>query len=744
VTFPKDTERAREEFLAEAQELLETLSRNLLSLDSSLRGGSRSPETVNDLFRGVHTLKGLAGMFGFERLGRMSHVLEDLLEDLRLGRIDLTQQVLDVLFEGVDAFQRLLADRAEQDSVDVEAFGVRVHALARSKQDQRSIVHDYEFDSSMLSVLTEYEEHRLRSNLEQGATVYRLRVRLGLDVIDTALDQFKERTKNIAEIITYLPSMDGGADDSIEIEMLLASKRAEDELRTVLGRPDATLSAVPKRAGAVRVAPTGTAGVAAVASPPPTASAASSATPARAASSAALAPLVAQPQAQMPAQPRAAVEEAPPGSAAPASAPENENGGGKRRDAEVSMRSISSVVRVDIRKLDYLMNVVGELGTVRASLSRLVERLRTSGAPLLSTEAHRIHRAFQRHLAEVQDGVLDIRMVPLSQLFDKMAVIVRQVAREQQKDVRLVINGAETEVDKLIAEELVDPMMHIVRNAIDHGVESLEQRQQRGKPATATLTLTAHQKGNHVVIEHADDGSGIDSNVIREAAVRKGLLTEQSAGDLTRDELLNLIFMPGFSTARKITDISGRGVGMDVVKTNITRLGGAVDIESEVGLGTKVTITLPITLAIISALLFEVRGRLFAIPLAVVQEALRLPASAVRWVDGREVITLRGTTLPLCRLATLFGLGELSAAAGENFVIVVSVGNRRLGLCVERLSGQQDVVIKGLGRSLTGIQGIAGATDLGDQDLVLVLDAASIIEEVLLSRAGGLTAGVSL
>jgi len=257
------------------------------------------------------------------------------------------------------------------------------------------------------------------------------------------------------------------------------------------------------------------------------------------------------------------------------------------------------------------------------------------------------------------------------------------------------------------------------------------------------LMVVAHQKGNHVVIELSDDGHGIDSNVIREAAVRKGVLSEQAASDLTREELLNVIFMPGFSTAREITDISGRGVGMDVVKTNITRLGGAVDIDSEKGGGTKITITLPITLAIISALLFEVRGRLFAIPLAVVQEALRMPSQAVRTVDGREVITLRGTTLPLCRLADLFGLGPIAANATEHFVIVVSVGNKRLGLCVERLSGQQDIVIKGLGRSLAGTPGISGATDLGDQHLVLVLDAASIIEEVLLPRAGALAVGVS-
>ena len=706
----KDGERAKEEFLAEAQELIEGLSRGLLELDSGIKQGQRSPDTVNDLFRGVHTLKGLSGMFGFERLGRMSHVLEDLLEDLRLGRIELTQQVLDVLFEGVDNFQRLLGDAAEQASVDVETFNVRVHSLARAKVKVNNILEEFELDASMLGVLTEYEEHRLRTNLEQGLTVYRLRVRLALDVIDTALDSLKERVKNLAEIITYLPSMDGGGGDEIEIEMLLASKKSEAEVRAALGRPDAKLVAVERRAktGGAQTPPTA-AGVPAPKESPraaPTAATAEAAAPA-------------------------------PARIEPALAPKK-----SAADGDVSLRSITSVVRVDIRKLDHLMNVVGELGTVRAAVSRLVERLRAGAAPALSGEAHRIHRAFQRHLAEVQESVLDIRMVPLSQLFDKVAVVVRQVAREQSKEVKLSIVGSETEVDKLIAEELADPMMHIVRNAIDHGIESPEVRSKNGKPTTGSLTVVAHQKGNHVVIELSDDGRGIDSNVIREAAVRKGVLSEQAASDLTREELLNVIFMPGFSTAREITDISGRGVGMDVVKTNITRLGGAVDIESDKGRSTKVTITLPITLAIISALLFEVRGRLFAIPLAVVQEALRMPSQAVRTVDGREVITLRGTTLPLCRLAELFALGPIAANATENYVIVVSVGNKRLGMCVERLSGQQDIVIKGLGRSLAGTPGISGATDLGDQHLVLVLDAASIIEEVLLPRAGQLAVGV--
>jgi two-component system chemotaxis sensor kinase CheA len=699
----KDGDRAREEFLAESQELIETLSRDLLVLDSALKQGHRNPETVNDLFRGVHTLKGLSGMFGFDALGRMSHVLEDLLENLRLGRIEMSQQVLDVLFEGVESFQRLLSEPGDAAASDLEGFTERVHSLARAKSATHNILSEYELDPNMLGVLTEYEEHRLRTNLEQGMTVFRLRVRLALDVIDTALDQLKERVKNFAEIITYLPSMDGGGGDSIEIEMLLATKKPESELRAALNRPEASLSAVLRRRNADR---------------PPSAA------------------------------PKAAQVEVPASSAAatPSLPVRGEQSLAKRPAAElteVSLRSLTSVVRVDIRKLDHLMNVVGELGTVRAALARLVERLRAGAPPALASEAHRIHRAFQRHLAEVQDGVLDIRMVPLSQLFDKVAVILRQVAREQRKEVRLVITGAETEVDKLIAEELADPMMHIVRNAVDHGIEPTDLRAQLGKSAAATLTVNAYQKGNHVVIELSDDGRGIDPHVIREAAVRKGLLTEQAAGDLSREELLAVIFMPGFSTARAVTDISGRGVGMDVVKTNITRLGGAVDIESEISVGTKVTITLPITLAIISALLFEVRGRLFAIPLAVVQEALRLPGTALRNVDGREVVTLRGTTLPLCRLAQLFRLADTGQPVLENFVIVITVGNRRLGLCVERLAGQQDIVIKGLGRSLMQVQGISGATDLGDQQLVLVLDAASIIEEVLLARATPLAIGAA-
>ncbi|HEX2675476.1 MAG TPA: Hpt domain-containing protein, partial [Polyangiales bacterium] len=501
----RHADKAREEFLAEAQELIEALSRDLLILDAGERSGQRNPETLNDLFRGVHTLKGLSGMFGFERMGKLSHVLEDTLEDLRMGRIELSQPALDVLFEGVEGFQRLLADAKQggDSGVDIEAFASRVGGIARAKATAHDVLRDYDFDPSMLGVLTEYEEHRLRTNLEQGFSVYRLRVCLALEVIDTALDHLKERVKGLAEIVTYLPSMDGGSVDSIEIEMLLATRAPEAELRAALNRPEAVLSLVHRRrvtAPPLRV-PSLPPGATATQGPPATPTAMAHATAANA-------------------------------------MPERVADAG----TDMSLRSLTSVVRVDIRKLDNLMNVVGELGTVRAALARLVEKLRSSVDHSLASEAHRLSRQFARHLGDVQDSVLDIRMVPLSQLFDKVAVIVRQVARDQHKEVRLLITGGETEVDKLIAEELADPMMHIVRNAIDHGVEPPDQRGVVGKPSTATLAINAYQKGNHVVIELSDDGRGIDPNAVREAAVRKGLLTEQAVGDLSREELINVVF----------------------------------------------------------------------------------------------------------------------------------------------------------------------------------------------------------
>ena len=676
-----------DEFLAEAQEIIELLSRDLLVLDHGQKEGHPDPDLVNSVFRGVHTLKGIAGMFGFDDLGEVAHVLEDLLDQLRLGRVDLAQKVLDVLFEGVEVLQRLLAQGPDAPQADLDGFYRRVAAFVDAPAPPEDL-DSYGIDTGVLSVLTEYEEHRLKTNVEQGVPLFRLKIKFALTSIDSDLEDLKTRAKPVAEIITYLPSMEGGDDDSIELEVLLASRATIEELERTLAVPEeAVLEAVAREEPSRTI-------------PPP---------------------------ARAPTQhPTGGGKTGAPSAGPPA--PAHAIGADS-----LSLRAVAKTVRVDIGKLDHLMNVVGELGIVKSSVSKLLERLR--GDPemrALVTELHRIHRGFERHLDDLQDGILDVRMVPLGQTFDRLARAVRQVARDHGKDVRLVVSGADTEVDKLIVEELTDPLLHLIRNAIDHGIEPPDVREQAGKSPTGTLALNAYQKGNHVVIEVEDDGAGMDADRIVESAVARGTISEEVGAELARADKLDLIFVAGVSTAGEVSNLSGRGVGMDVVKTHIARLGGVIDVQSKREIGTKFTITLPITLAIISALVVRVAGRAYCIPLTVVQEALLLRSSDIRTVEGREVITLRGSTLPLCRIDELFGLDlpDEELRIEKEYVVVTSLGQRRVGLVVHALEGQQDIIIKPLGKSLQHVSGFAGATDLGDLRVVLVLDAPSLLEEV--------------
>jgi two-component system, chemotaxis family, sensor kinase CheA len=702
-----DTDSVREDFLSEAQEIVETLSRDLLLLEQGQKEGRTDPDLLNDIFRAVHTLKGLAGMFGLSALSNLAHTLENLLDDLRLGRVDITQDALDVLFDGVERIQRLLA--SDDQPVDV-AIEVRAPAAARPDAPRAAaedVLAEYDLGDSVLSVLTEYEEHRLRQNVAQGVKLYRLRLGFALALIDTALEDLKARARSIAELITYLPSMGGGSEDVIELEVLLASRTGIEQLREVLCSEDAVLEEVPKRAQKKRqtLVP--------------------SAVPeAEPGTEAELEPDVAPaaPEERAAAQATAAV-----GSGAPTAL--------DRVGADaLSLRSVANTVRVNIQKLDHLMNVVGELAIVRGAVAQITERLRAHpDLRYLSAELHRISRGFERNLTELQDGILDVRMVPLGQVFDKLARVVRQAARDAKKEIRLEVKGADTEVDKLIVEELSDPLMHLIRNAIDHGVEPPQQRKELGKPLQGTIALIAYQKGNHVVIEVRDDGAGMDPQKLTKKAIERGLISSDEAREMSREDIFNLIFQPGFSTSERVTDLSGRGVGMDVVKTNISKLGGVIDLHSEVGRGTVIVITLPITLAIISALVIRVSGQTYAIPLANVQEALMLDPRAVRTVEGREVMTLRGSTLPLCRIRELFRLEDLGERPTRQFVVVSQLGARRLGMVVDMLLGQQDIVIKALGKSLSHVRGFVGATDLGDQSVTLVMDTGQLLEEVLAS-----------
>lgn len=724
-------DKARDEFLSEAQELVDGLGRDLLRIDDGLKRGRVDAEIINDVFRGVHTLKGLAGLFGATRMAGLSHELEDVLDDLRLGRVDLSQPVLDTLFQAVALYTRVLAAESgehEEPATDIDQFLISLGQLSqrRTGGGGAGVVAQYDLDPGLLGVLTEYEEHRLRTNIQQGQGLFRIRVRFSLSTIDSALDELKAKARPHGEIITYLPTGSGADIDTVELEILMASRASVELLRSAITGPSVTIEEVSRRSGSVRPAhpsaAVGTQPPPRMDSEPPLTRAFAMAPPRETSS---------EPTPGTSTGPRPSP--LPPASAAPrtpslvrsANAP------------DVSLRSVSQTVRVDIRKLDRLMTVVGELAIVKTAIATLADRVRGRmvEARELAVELARLNRTFDRHLSQMQSGILEVRMVPLGQAFDKLARVVRQISREHAKEVNLVVTGAETEIDKLIVEELSDPLMHMIRNAIDHGIETRDDRLRVGKPPVGTIALNAFQKGNHVVIEVEDDGRGMDPESLLSAAVRRGMVSAEDAKEMGLREVLALVFMPGFTTKEVATDLSGRGVGLDVVKTNIAKLGGVVDITSDLGIGTKMTITLPITLAIINVLLVEIGRRLFAIPLANVDEAIALDEGQVRTVEGREVLTVRGASLPICRLSRLFGVPSRERDRPRAFVVIGQVANRRLGFVVDELVGQQDIVIKALGKSLSKVRGFAGATELGDQRVALVIDVAALIEEVLAPAA---------
>ena len=734
----------RDEFISEAQEIVEGLSRDLLALDAALKKAGGKPghidhELINDAFRAVHTLKGLASLFGVARMTTLSHHLEDLLDDLRLGRVELSPRLLDVLFRAVEIYGRILAalraGEPEPHREVEELLMLLDAAVLRPTGTNANPLADYDLDPGLLAVLTEYEEHRLRTNLQQGVALYKIRVRFELATIDTALDNLKARAKPHGEILTYLPSGSGGDSESIELDVLLASRQTLDVLASELGGPNVGIEPIARRNPSARAQQS---------EPPDTVFAATGLVPPARITTPPSAPEDANEQARAQtggyAAPRIILGGAVLGGGSGAPTADEDIafaasfGGGEQQGTGLSIRGVAQTVRVDIRKLDHLMNIVAELAIVRGALGRITDRVRQQpDLRELGIELHRLHRSLDRHLADMQGGILEVRMVPLGQVFDKLARVVRQISREHDKDIHLVITGAETEVDKLIVEELSDPLMHMIRNAIDHGIEVRKVRASRQKPESGTIALNAYQKGNHVVIEVQDDGAGIDEEKVMKQAMRRGLVTEAETQGLLQREILSFIFLPGFSTKEGVDELSGHGVGMDIVKTNISKLGGVIDVQSELGIGTKMTVTLPITLAIISALVVIVAGRRYALPIASVLEALVFDPAAVRTIEGREVMSLRGQTLPLCRLDGLFGLLPPSdqAPPPRRFVVVIGAGAQRLGCVVDSLIGQQDIVIKALGKTLEGVRGFSGATELGDQHVGLVIDAPAILEEVL-------------
>lgn len=390
-------------------------------------------------------------------------------------------------------------------------------------------------------------------------------------------------------------------------------------------------------------------------------------------------------------------------------------------------------IRVDTKRLDDVLNLVGELVLGRnrlAKLNSIIEGTDWEFAPVFNEVASHIDLI----TSDLQLAVMKTRMQPVGKVFGKFPRLVRDLARISNKEIDLRLSGEDTEVDKSVVEEIGDPLVHLIRNSIDHGIEPPDVREKNGKTRKGTVGLSAYQEGDHIVIEVSDDGKGIDAGAVRAKAIEKGLITESDADKMSDKEMLGFIFLPGFSTAKVVTDVSGRGVGMDVVKTNISKLNGTIEIDSRPGVGTRFSIKLPLTMAIIQTLMVGVGGEAFAIPLSNVIEAIKVTPSQLHTVEGIEVITLRESVLPVIRLSERFDISMESADRG--YVVVITVNGRNYGIFVDRLIGQEEVVIKPLDDCAKSAEEVAGATITGDGKVILILDVAKMISILVDERMG--------
>jgi two-component system chemotaxis sensor kinase CheA len=661
------------EFIAEAEDLVETLQAGLAELGDALAASELPVPRVNELFRAAHSLKSLAGLFEVPAARDLAHRLEEMLDALRMGRVSDAPAAAACLAEGVAILAQALPrlDAAETPLRLAEA----TRALAQRFDDLRgngapaaAVAPAVDLDPAILRALTEYEEHRLRDCSARGLCIALADAVFELLSFEQKLRALSDALRTSSEIIATLPSPAEVASGGIRFQLLIASEAAPDVLGDLARRAGAELRVLQARAQDA---------------PRPAASRAAPAPPERAADAA-----------------------APPASAG-------------------SLRSLSDTLRVDFRKLDALMNLVGELGTLAPAFSALGARVAALPESAgIERDFERVRRGFERKLRDLQAAVLDVRMVPLRQVFEKLARAVRGLERELHKRVTLEFAGGETELDKRSVEALADPLLHLVRNALDHALEAEADRVAAGKPPIGTIRVSARAEGRHVVVSVEDDGAGIDTGALREKAIRAGLLAADAARD--ERELERLVFEPGLSTRERATLTSGRGVGMDVVRANLSALGGRVDLRTERGRGTEVALTLPITLAILPALYVRSAGQRFALPIGAVRETLAIESARVQKSCDQELWNLRGEPLPLRHLADALGLPR-GSARDECYAVVIGNESERVGLVVDELGSRYDSVIKTIEAAQGSLPGVAGAVEVGGEAPVLLLDVEALL-----------------
>jgi two-component system, chemotaxis family, sensor kinase CheA len=690
-------------FFESAQELLQALNDEALQLEKK----PGDAELVRGIRRTVHTLKGDAAACGYRELSELAHELEDVLAmEIKAAS---HHEVAEVALLAADVFGAILqAHRNNQAAPQGTALRERIQQLAQ--QPLQNTRRPRAASTSVSASWTEYEQVAIRAALDQGRRVYQVSVWIDPQcAMPMAARQLVHNALQSAGEVLALRPEAGAASSSQTVEAAIASAMTAQELESKCRIPSIVAKAkVEVLRGRRRK---------------------------KAASSPAQ-----PPEASPPAQPETgtASESRAAGAQAEAEAVTTAVPSG-------ASASVENILRVDAERIDNVLNLVGELIIGKSMLAQTLnefgrrfpkDALRNKFADAMSFQS--------RVLNDLQRAVMKVRMVPVEQLFRRFPRVVRDVARQCGKDVELVLTGQDTDLDKSILDSLAEPLTHMVRNAVSHGIEPVAERQGRGKPAKGTITLDAYHQGNQVIVEVRDDGRGIDAARVRAKAVALNLATAAEAERLSDAEALQFIFRPSFSTAEEVTEISGRGVGMDVVQSVLHRLKGSVGVETRPGEGTSFRLRLPLTLAIIKALMFRVEQRLYAIPLNAVAEIARATEAEVHLVDNHEVLQLRQQVLPLIRLGRL---PEAAAdrAAQKFFLLVIQVGEKKYGLIVDGLVGEEELVIKALDDQVVATDLVSGASILGDGRVVLILNLAAIIERVSRLRpegAGSVLAGL--
>ncbi|RAP76242.1 chemotaxis protein CheA [Paenibacillus montanisoli] len=681
-------------FIDESKDHLQALNENLLKLE----GAPEDIGIVQVIFRSAHTLKGMSATMGFEDLASLTHEMENVLDLVRNNKLKMDHFIFDTLFKGLDALESMVQDiiGGGTGKAEVTPIVASLQAIVKGDYTNKAAASEAAaFGSSIEGAgLDDFQSSIMLQSIDAGLSVYHVVVTVREDCILKAaraymVFDFLERS---GEIVTSAPSVQEIEQEKFDrsFTVFTIAGISEEELRQGIesvSEIEAAVITKLDRESLLQLGGSAAQGASVASASPLAAQAEVNAAQSQTAAASALAP------APVPAAP-----------------------------AQAAGGSVTRTIRVDIKRLDALMNLFSELLIDRVRLEQLAAEIRRND--LTETVEH-----MTRVSGDLQNIVLKLRMVPIESVFNRFPRMVRDLAKTLDKKVELIISGADTELDRTVIDEIGDPLVHLLRNSLDHGIEPSASRVAAGKPETGTVHLRAFHSGNHVFIEVEEDGSGINREKVKQIAIKNGVVTADEAKRLTDSEINMLIFEPGFSTADKISDISGRGVGLDVVKSKIASIGGNVSVESKEGKGTKFSIQLPLTLSIISAMLVKLGTEKYAIPLSSIVETGIIPREQIRKIHGNRMIDYRGSLIPLISLSQVLEANSfLEEEEQETEIVVIRKGDKTGALTVDEFIGQSEIVLKSLGAYLTNIEAISGATILGDGQVALIVDPNALIK----------------